>query len=104
MKEYIRLIEKLHPDSDVLSVNEKYKILSRVLAETKSFRIGIGIFAFTAGAVIAGLAFAFFKFLPQEPLGHIIKGSIASGLAFLCYLASQKIILSKYIRKMYSKF
>lgn len=104
MKEYIGLIEKLHPDSDVLSINEKYKILRRVLAETKSLRIGVGIFAFLAGAVIAGLAFAFLKISPQEPFEYILKGSIGSGLAFICYFVSQKIILRKHIQKMYAKF
>lgn len=104
MKEYIRLIERLHPDSDALSINEKYKMLTGVLAETKSIRITVGIFAFITGAVIAGLAFTFLKVSLQEPLVYIVKGSIASALAFLSYFASQKIIIGKHLMKRYAKF
>ncbi|MDR7092109.1 hypothetical protein [Cellvibrio fibrivorans] len=104
MKEYIRLIERLHPDSDVLSINEKYKILAGVLAETKRLRITVGIFAFITGAVIAGLAFTVLKVSLQEPLVYIVKGSIASALAFLSYFVSQRIILEKHLMKRYTKF
>lgn len=104
MKEYIKLIEKLYPDSDALSVNEKYKILDKVLSETKILRIGSGIFAFIAGALIAGLAFGLVKFSPQEPLAYVMQGSIGAGLAYFCYSTSQKILLTKYIKNKYVNF
>lgn len=104
MKEYIRLIERLHPDSDVLSVNEKNKILDGVLAETKSLRLAACIFAFITGAVIAGFAFAAIKVSMPEPLVYLVKGSITFALAFLSYSFSQRIILGKHILKRYAKF
>jgi hypothetical protein len=104
MKEYLKLIEKLHPDSDALSVIEKYKILDSVLSETKLARIGFGIFAFILGALFSGLAFGLLKFSPQEPLEYVLQGSISSGLAYLCYFASQKIVLTKHIKKRYASF
>lgn len=103
MKEYIRLIGRLHPDSDVLSINEKYKILDGVLAETKSIRLVAGIFAFITGAVIAGLAFAVFNISMPEPLIYIVKGSFSFALAFFGYCVSQRIILGKHITKRYKK-
>ena len=104
MKEYLKLIERLHPDSDALSVNEKYKILDNVLSETKIARIGFGIFAFMLGTLFAGLVFGLLKFSPQEPLAYVVQGSISFGLAYFCYLTTQKIILTKHINKRYASF
>jgi len=103
MKEHIRLIERLHPDSDTLSIQEKYKILDSVLAETKRLRIVTAIVVFIGTAVVAGLVFAALQIPLEEPFSHAVKGIIAYTLVSLNYKVSKKAILGRYISKKYAQ-